>query len=270
MEVDGPNHDLHSGQYGGAIHNPLHALCEIIAQLHDKHGRIVIPGFYDRVRDWGHAARDYFRAIAPSDAQIKKNANVDAGHGETGYTLYERTTLRPSLDVNGISGGYEGIGNKAIVPSSASAKLGFRLVPNQRAAEIETLVRDHLARITPPTVHLRIRTISRADPATFDPAGRPLRAATRAYESGFGRAPILMRSGGTIPVANYFSKELGLPVVLMGFGLPTDRAHAPNERFGLSNFYRGIVTSVCFLSNLAKESSRQSTINDSALEEVFM
>jgi acetylornithine deacetylase/succinyl-diaminopimelate desuccinylase-like protein len=249
-EVSGPKHDLHSGNFGGAIHNPLQALCEMLASLHDARGRVSIPGFYARVRRWSPAERASMRRSGPSDRGILRDAQTAHGWGERGYTLYERTTLRPALTLNGITGGYGGPGVKAVIPARALAKLNFRLVVDQDPREIEELFRRHVARITPPTVRSTVRTVSRASPALIDPRHPAMRAAAIAYRKAFGRAPALIRSGGTIPAVSLFQKDLGIPSVLMGFALPDSRIHAPNERFHLPNFRRGIDASIWFLHAL--------------------
>lgn len=252
LTVQGPEHDLHSGSFGGAVHNPLQALCEIIAKLHDGQRRIAIPGFYDRVRLLNEREREAMWRAGPSDAQILADARSDRPWGERGYSLYERTTARPSLTVNGITGGYQGPGGKGIVPARAVAKLSFRLVPDQDPGEVERLFRQHLARITPATVRATLRTLSRAAPAVVDPQHPAMRAAALAYRRGFGAKPAFLRSGGTIPILPAFQRELGIPTVLMGFALPDDRMHAPNEKFHIPNFFKGIETSIWFLDRLAR------------------
>jgi acetylornithine deacetylase/succinyl-diaminopimelate desuccinylase-like protein len=250
LEVAGQKSDLHSGNFGGAAHNPLQALCEIIAKLHDADRRIAIPGFYDRVRRWGGAEREFMAANGPSDEQILRDAKAELGWGERGYSLYERTTIRPSLSVTGVTGGYQGEGVKAVIPSRATAKLNFRLVPDQDPAEIERLFRSHIARVTPPTVRTTVRSFLAARPALIDRRHPVMRAAARAYEHGFGASPVFLRSGGTIPIVNHFQELLGAPTALMGFALPDDRIHAPNEKFHLPNFYRGIATCIRFLAEV--------------------
>jgi acetylornithine deacetylase/succinyl-diaminopimelate desuccinylase-like protein len=247
LEVSGPQTDLHSGSFGGAIHNPLQALCEIIAKLHDANGRIAIPGFYDCVRRWSEAEREFMAESGPRDAQILRDARTRQAWGERGYSLYERTTLRPALSLTGIAGGYQGPGVKAIIPSRATAKLNFRLVPDQNPPDIEQLVREYLTEITPPTVRSRVRTHLMARPALLNRRHPAMRAAARAYRRGFGQAPVFLRSGGTIPVVNMFQELFGIPTVLMGFALPDDRLHGPNEKFHLPNFHRGITTCIWFL-----------------------
>ncbi len=251
IEVTGPGHDLHSGNFGGAVHNPLQALCEILAQLHDSAGHVAIPGFYDRVLPATPRERRYMARTGPSDAEILRDAQVEEAWGETEYTLYERITLRPALTINGITGGYQGPGGKSVIPSHAIAKLNLRLVSCQDPAEIDRLLRQHIARITPPTVKTIVRSEPGAKPALVNPGHPAIRTAAQAYRKAFGSAPVFLRSGGTIPIVNSFQKILGLPTVLMGFALPGDRMHAPNEKFHLPSFYRGIATSVWFLQMIA-------------------
>ncbi len=188
----------------------------------------------------------------PSDAQILRDAQVGQGLGERGYTLYERTTIRPVFTVNGIIGGYQGPGSKAVIPAGAVAKLSFRLVPDQDPAEISRLFREHFARLTPPTVRSSVRTNFMAKPALVNRRHPGTRAALVAYHKGLGATPVFLRSGGTIPIVNAFQAMLGIPTVLMGFALPDDRMHAPNEKFHLPNFYHGIATSVWFLAEIGK------------------
>jgi acetylornithine deacetylase/succinyl-diaminopimelate desuccinylase-like protein len=230
LEARGPQRELHSGVFGGAIHNPLQALCEMIARLHDSHGRVGIPGFYDRVRQWDARERAYMREVGPSDARMLRDAGATKAWGEPGYSLYERTTVRPALTVSGVVGGYDGPGVKAAVPTRAVAKLNFRLAPDQDPREIDKLFREYIARIAPLGVRTRIRTLMCAEPALVDRSHPALMAAARAYHRAFGAPAVFLRNGGTIPVVNLLQKRLEIPVVLMGFGLPDDRARvAPHE-----------------------------------------
>ena len=251
LEITGAPHDLHSGNYGGAVGNPLRALCEIIAGLHDDDGRVRVPGFYDRVRRWGREERAYMARFGPTDEEILRHAGVARGCGERGFTSYERTTVRPALNVTGLAGGHQGEGGKSIVPSRAVAKIDIRLVPDQEPAEVERLFRAHVCRLTPPCVRASVRTFFRTRPALVDRAHPSMRAAFAAYRHGFGVAPVFVRSGGSIPVVNEFQEQLGAPTVLMGFALPDDRIHAPNEKFHLPNFFRGVRTCVRFLREVA-------------------
>jgi acetylornithine deacetylase/succinyl-diaminopimelate desuccinylase-like protein len=250
LEARGPRRELHSGVFGGAVHNPLQALCEIIARLHDRQGLIGIPGFYDRVRKWDPRERGYMREAGPSDAKMLHNAGAIKPWGESGYSLYERTTIRPALTVSGVVGGYQGPGVKAAIPTCAVAKLNFRLVPDQDPREIDRLFREYVARITPPGVRTDIRTLMCANPALVDRTHPAIVAAARAYHQAFGAPTIFLRNGGTIPVVNLIHEILRIPVVLMGFGLPDDRIHGPNEKFHLPNFHKGIATSIWFLAEM--------------------
>jgi acetylornithine deacetylase/succinyl-diaminopimelate desuccinylase-like protein len=251
LTVYGPPRDIHSGAFGGAIHNPIQALSEILARLHDQQGRIAIPGFYDRVRRWGASERAQMAQQGPSHEQILRDAGTDQGWGEAGYSLYERTTIRPALTLNGIRGGYQGPGGKGIIPARASAKLSFRLVPDQEPAMIERLVRRHLAQITPPTVRTTLHTYQRAQPVLIDRHHPAMQAAVAAYRRGFGVPPVFLRSGGSIPVVNTLQTLLGIPTVLMGFALPDDGMHGPNEKFELRQFEQGIATAIHFLQEVA-------------------
>jgi acetylornithine deacetylase/succinyl-diaminopimelate desuccinylase-like protein len=252
INVHGPEQELHSGNFGGAIHNPVQALCEIVAKLHDKNGRVAIPGFYDRVRVWSDQERAFMKRNGPADEKILRDAKAKRKWGEHGYTLYERTTIRPALTLNGIAGGYQGKGGKSVIPAWAMVKINIRLVPDQDPHEIESIVREHIANITPSTVRSNVRTVNAGYPAVLDRNNPAMRAAARAYVRGFNRSPVLLRSGGSIPIVNTFQKTLGIPTVLMGFALPDDRIHAPNEKFHLPNLYRGIVTCLSFLGELKK------------------
>jgi acetylornithine deacetylase/succinyl-diaminopimelate desuccinylase-like protein len=251
LEVRGPEHDLHSGIFGGAVHNPLQVLCEIIGRLHKKDGKVAIPGFYDKVRVWSDRERNYMSQTGPTEAELLRNGQVDQAWGEPHFTAYERTTIRPSLSVNGILGGYQGNGPKAVIPAKALAKLSFRLVPDQDPQEIDGLFRQYVAAIAPPAVHTSVRTQFLAPPALLPRDHPALQAAVAAYRHGFGRKPVFLRSGGTIPVVNLLYETLHIPTVLMGFALPDDRMHGPNEKFYLPNFFNGITTSICFLSEVA-------------------
>ena len=252
LEVKGPPHELHSGNFGGAVHNPLQALCEMIARLHDGRGRVAIPGFYDDVRRWGEEERTFMERTGPTDEQILQDAKVDQGWGESGFSLYERTTVRPALTLNGMAAGHQGPGAKSIIPARAVVKLSFRLVPNQDPQKIAQLFRDHIERITPPAVRSSVRTFSAIKPALVDRNHPSVRAAAFAYKKGFGALPVFLRSGGSIPVVTTFQEILRCPAVLMGFGMPDDHIHGPNEKFYLPNFYNAIATSIWYLAVAAK------------------
>ena len=252
LEVRGPKQDLHSGNFGGVIHNPLQALCEILASMHDAEGRVSIPGFYDKVREWSGREREYMKRTGPQDGAILRDAGVSHPWGEAEFSLYERITIRPALTLNGIGGGYQGAGIKTVIPSRALAKLSIRTVPDQQAREIEDVLRDHIRRITPPAVTANLRTLAISNPALVNRNHPALSAAAVAYRRGFGSSPVFLRSGGSVPAASIFQKTLGIPTVLMGFALPDDHLHAPNEKFHLPNFFRGIETCIWYLDAAAR------------------
>jgi acetylornithine deacetylase/succinyl-diaminopimelate desuccinylase-like protein len=257
LEVYGPKQDLHSGNFGGAVHNPLQALCEIIASLHDAEGRVTVPGFYEKVREWSAEEREYMERTGPKDSEILRDAGVAQAWGEPGYSLYERVTIRPALTLNGISGGYQGAGIKTVIPARALGKISLRLVPDQDPPEIAQLLHEHIERVAPATVSVRVRTLGASNPALVNRNYPALRAAAFAYEKGFGARPVFLRSGGSVPAASIFQKTLGIPTVLMGFALPDDHVHAPNEKFHLPNFYRGIETSIWYLAAAAKLAAKR-------------
>lgn len=247
--VTGPDHDLHSGAFGGAVCNPANTLCEIIAALKDRDGHITIPGFYDNVRlDAGERET---LARVPFDAEaFRREAGVEQLWGEAGYTTLERIAARPTLDVNGIWGGFTGEGGKTIIPSRASAKISMRLVPDQDPQRIFQLFSEYVKKLAPPEVHVEVRDLHGAVPVLIDRNIPEMQAVVVAYEKGFGKTPVFTREGGTIPVVGMFGEKLGIPTILMGFGLPDDRLHSPNEKFSIDNFYRGIRTSIYFMEAL--------------------
>ncbi|MBN1976068.1 MAG: dipeptidase [Anaerolineae bacterium] len=250
VEVTGPDHDLHSGIYGGAVCNPINALCRMIAKLQDDEGHIAIPGFYDRVRALDADERAEL-AKAPFDREAwLAEAGVKADWGELGYTIVERTTARPTLDVNGIWGGYIEPGAKTVLPGKAFAKISTRLVPDQDPARITQLIRDYLLEIAPPEVSVEVRSLHSADSAIVRRDSPAMQAAFQAYAEVFGKEPIFERGGGSIPVVATLQKVLGIETILMGFGLPDDRLHSPNEKLHLPNFYKGIETVIHFMEML--------------------
>ncbi len=250
VKVVGPDHDLHSGIYGGAVLNPLNALCRMIAQLQDAEGHITIPGFYDKVRPLTADERLELAKVPFDEAMWCKEAGVKTAWGEPEYTVIERTTARPTLDVNGIWGGYIQPGAKTVLPSEAYAKISMRLVPDQEPKEIARLVQDYLMQIAPPAVTVEVRDLHGGDAAIVRRDSPAMQAAFRAYAETFGVAPILVREGGSIPVVATFQKALGIETILMGFGLPDDRLHSPNEKFHIPIFYKGIETVIRFWEGL--------------------
>jgi len=252
MDITGPARDLHSGSFGGGIDNPLNVLGHVIARLKDPNGRVLIPGFYDKVRALSPEEREVLAQLPVDEAAWLAETGAPQVWGEPEYTLVERLGARPTLDVHGIIGGYTGPGGKTVLPSTVHCKLSMRLVPDQDPEEIAQLFRDYVQSIVPPTVTVTINGRGGA-PATITDLHIPaMQAAVAAIEASFGKAPVFMREGGSIPVVGQFQEYLGLETVLMGFGLPDDRIHAPNERYYLPNFYRGIETSIRFLTEYAR------------------
>jgi len=242
VEVTGPNRDLHSGLYGGAVANPINVLTKMIASLHDENNHITIPGFYDNVEDLSRAERDEMAKAPFSLEDYKKALDIDAVYGEEGYTTNERNSIRPTLDVNGIWGGYTGEGAKTVIASKAYAKISMRLVPDQDWLEITDLFKTHFENIAPKGVTVKVTPHhgGQAYVTPIDSIG--YKAASKAYEDTFGKIPIPQRSGGSIPIVALFEKELKSKTILMGFGLDSDAIHSPNEHFGLFNYYKGIET----------------------------
>jgi acetylornithine deacetylase/succinyl-diaminopimelate desuccinylase-like protein len=253
VEVTGPNRDLHSGLYGGAVANPVNMLAKMIASLTGDNNRITIPGFYDDVLEAGPDERKEM-SRAPFDSEkYKKEIDVEELVGEAGYSTMERTGIRPSLDVNGIWGGYTGEGAKTILPSKAYAKISMRLVPNQNSKKIDELFIRHFESIAPPGVKVSVRVLHGGE-GYVSPVDNPAyRAASRAYEETFGKKPIPFRSGGSIPIISLFEKVLGVKTILMGFGLESDAIHSPNENFPVWNFYKGIETIPLFYKYYLEE-----------------
>lgn len=242
VEVIGPNKDLHSGVYGGAVANPVNILCEMIASLKDEKNAIAIPGFYDKVATVSGGDRAQMNK-APFDlGNYKKALEIEEIHGEEGYTTLERTSIRPTLDVNGIWGGYIGEGAKTVLPSKANAKISMRLVPNQDPDEITEMFTKHFESIAPPSVKVTVTPHHGGYPAVTPTDTPEYKAAHLALEKTFGSAPIPQRSGGSIPIVALFEEVFGVKSVLMGFGLDSDDIHSPNEHYGLFNYYKGIET----------------------------
>jgi len=242
VEVTGPNRDLHSGVYGGGVANPINTLCDMISSMKDKDGRITIDGFYDQVEELSQQERAML-AEAPFDEEaFKKELKIDATSGEKGYTTPERTSIRPTLDVNGIWGGYIGEGAKTVLPSKAFAKISMRLVPNQSSEEITEKFRKHFLKIAPPSVKVEVRPHHGGEPVVTPIDSKEYLAAAMAMEKTFGKKPVPARGGGSIPIVASFENILGLKSVLMGFSLDTDDIHSPNEHFGIFNFLKGIET----------------------------
>ncbi len=242
VEVTGPNKDLHSGVYGGAVGNPINILCELITSIKDTNGKITIPGFYDDVIEVSKEDRIEM-AKAPFDlSEYKNELGVEDVTGENGFSTLERTSIRPTLDVNGMWGGYTGEGAKTVLPSKAFAKISMRLVPNQNSQKISDLFASHFKKIAPKTVKVKVTYHHGGEPIVTSSSSPAYKAASRAMETSFGKKPIPVRGGGSIPIVALFKKELGLDSILMGFGLDSDDIHSPNEKYGVFNYLKGIET----------------------------
>lgn len=242
VEVTGPNRDLHSGLYGGAVANPVNILCQMIASLHDENNHITIPGFYDKVDELSRDERDEMGRAPFSHEKYCEALDIADTHGEKGYTTMERASIRPTLDVNGIWGGYTGEGAKTVIASKAYAKISMRLVPNQVSDEITELFQKHFESIAPKSVKVKVKPHHGGEAAVTPIDSEEYKAASMAMEKGFGKKPIPIRSGGSIPIVALFEKELGLKTMLMGFGLDSDAIHSPNEHYGVFNYFKGIET----------------------------
>jgi len=242
VEVTGPNRDLHSGVYGGAVANPATILAKMIASLHDENNHITIPGFYDKVQELSAEDRAALNAAPFDEEAYKKDLGINDVWGEKGYTTIERTGIRPTLEVNGIWGGYTGEGSKTVLPSKAFAKISMRLVPEQDWHEISDLFTKHFEAIAPKSVTVKVTKHHGGSPYVTPTDSVAFKAAQQAINATFGKEPIPVRGGGSIPIVALFESVLGLKTVLMGFGLDSDNLHSPNEKYGLANFYKGIET----------------------------
>lgn len=249
VEVTGPNRDLHSGLYGGGVANPINILCKMIASLTDENNHITIPGFYDDVIEVNQKERAEMAKAPFDDEEYKKSIGIDAVYGEKGYSTSERLGIRPSLDVNGIWGGFTGEGAKTIIPSKAYAKISMRLVPNQYSKNIDKLFEEHLKVIAPKGVKVKVEALHGGEPYV-SPIDLPAyQAAADAMETTLGKKPIPKRSGGSIPIISLFERTLDVKSILIGFGLESDAIHSPNENYPLENFFKGIETIPYFYQN---------------------
>jgi acetylornithine deacetylase/succinyl-diaminopimelate desuccinylase-like protein len=242
VEVTGPNRDLHSGLYGGAVANPINILAKMIASLHDENNQITIPGFYSKVEELSAGEREQFKKIPFSLESYQNALDIESVYGEKGFSTLERKSIRPTLDINGIWGGYTGEGAKTVIASKAYAKISMRLVPNQKSEEITKLFMDHFVSIAPKGVTVKITPHHGGEAYVMHPDGLEFQAASKAYVEAFGKAPIPVRDGGSIPIVALFEDTLQSKTVLMGFGLDSDAIHSPNEHFGVFNFLKGIET----------------------------
>ncbi len=252
VKLTGPDRDLHSGMYGGAIHNPINALSKMIAGLHDENHRVTIPGFYDNVIDLTQEERDTFAALPFDEKEWAESVGVTSTKTEAGYTAYEGISARPTLDVNGIWGGYIGEGAKTVLPSYAAAKISMRLVPNQQPGEITKKIRAYFEQHCPPTMKLEFKDLHGGKGAIVDTKHPAMQAAAKALEDSYGKQPFFTREGGSIPVVAEFKELLGIDTVLMGFGLDEDAIHSPNESFGMDRFREGILSAIRFFSYYAE------------------
>jgi len=255
VEVTGPNRDLHSGLYGGAAPNPINILCEMIASLKDEDQRITVDGFYDDVVELSREERAAMAEAPFSEDEYKKSIDIGAVEGEKGYSAPERMSIRPTLDVNGMWGGYIGDGAKTVIASKATAKISMRLVPNQDSEQITALFTKHFEAIAPPSVKVKVTPMHGGEAAVTPTDSAAYQAASAAMEATFGRKPVPFRGGGSIPIVSSFERILGLKTVLMGFGLDSDAIHSPNEHYGVFNYFKGIETIPLFHEHFARLSA---------------
>ncbi|MEL7497037.1 MAG: dipeptidase [Planctomycetota bacterium] len=255
LNLKGPNRDLHSGSFGGSVNNPANALCEMLSQLKDAEGKVLIPGFYDNVLPLDDREREQFASLNFSDEEYKKEMGVDETFGEQGYTTLERRWARPTFDVNGLWSGYQGEGAKTVLPAEAGAKFSFRLVPNQDKETLAAALKTMLENICPPGIQMELEILHGAPGFVLSLDSPYMDAAARAIESGFGTRPVFIRSGGSIPVVNNFKSLLGIDTLLLGWGQDDDDPHSPNEKFTLDDYHRGIHASACLWDEIAKINS---------------
>jgi acetylornithine deacetylase/succinyl-diaminopimelate desuccinylase-like protein len=242
VEVTGPNRDLHSGIYGGAVANPITILCQMIASCHDVNNHITIPGFYDDVVKVTSDERALMSKAPYDEREYREDLGVQQLWGEEGYTTNERTGIRPTLEVNGIWGGYTGEGAKTVLPSKATAKISARLVPNQSSQKITNLLLGYFRKLAPPSVTVNAFEHHGGEPYMTPIDSTAYKAAAKAIKATFGKEPIPVRGGGSIPICSILEKELGIKIVFMGFGLDSDNLHSPNEKYNIKNYYKGIET----------------------------
>ena len=253
VEVTGPNRDLHSGLYGGAVANPLNILAKMVASLHDDNGQITVEGFYDGVEIVSTEERALMAKAPFSQDEFKESIGIGDVWGEEGYSTPERTSIRPTLDVNGMWGGYIGEGAKTVIPSKAYAKISMRLVPGQNPEAITEKFIKHFTAIAPPSVAISVTSHHGGLPYVTHTTNPAYQAASKAYEKTFGKAALPVRSGGSIPIVALFEQQLGAKSILMGFGLDSDAIHSPNEHYGVFNYFKGIETIPYFYENYAKQ-----------------
>ena len=253
VEITGPNRDLHSGLYGGAVANPINILCDMVSSLHDEKRKITIPGFYDNVEVLSKSEREIMAKAPFNIEKYKEELDIKDVYGEKEFRTIERNSIRPTLDVNGIWGGYIGEGAKTVIASKAYAKISMRLVPNQSSDEITNLFKKHFESIAPAGVKVKVTPHHGGEPYVSPLNEKGYKSASKAMKKTFGKEPIPVRSGGSIPIVALFESELGLKSILMGFGLDSDAIHSPNEHYGLFNFYKGIETIPYFFKYFAEK-----------------
>jgi acetylornithine deacetylase/succinyl-diaminopimelate desuccinylase-like protein len=252
IDVQGPARDLHSGAYGGVVHNPALALAQIISKLHNADNSIAVPGFYDDVIPMTVDERTELAKLDMDEGALRAEIGIPQSWGEAGYTLYERIGARPTMEINGFVSGFYGEGSKTVLPAKAMAKISCRLVANQTPQRIYELVKAYVASITPPGVISEVKLLNVGDPSYNDRESDEVKAAERAYEKGWGKRPIFMRTGGTLPILATFRRELGINSILLDYGLIADGAHGPDEHYDLEMYHKGIATSIAFLYEYAK------------------
>src|SRR5687767_14149170 len=252
LEVTGPNRDLHSGVYGGAVGNPITILAKMIASLHDENNHVTIPGFYDDVVEVSAEERKKLNAAPFDEKEYKDDLGVKELWGEKGFSTIERTGVRPTMELNGIWGGYTGEGSKTVLPAKAFAKISARLVPDQDSDKMTDLIINHLKKIAPPGVVVEAKPHHGGEPYMTPIDSKAYKAAAAAIKDTFGKEPIPVRGGGSIPICSLFEQELGIKIVFMGFGLDSDNLHSPNEKFNLDNYYKGIETIPYFHKHFAE------------------
>ena len=252
INVTGPNRDLHSGSYGGGVDNPINTLAHIISKLKDEKGKILIDGFYDDVIDMTSEEREEYSNLPFDEKKYKEGLEIDEVFGEEGYSTLERVSARPTLDCNGIWGGFSGEGAKTVLPSKAGAKISMRLVPNQQPEKIEKLFEKYVKKIAPRSVKVEVKALHGGMGAITPLDSPAMKAALTAMEMAYGKRPLFTREGGSIPVVNVFQTILNAPTILLGFGLPDENPHSPDEHFDLDNFHRGIKTCAHYLNELSK------------------
>jgi acetylornithine deacetylase/succinyl-diaminopimelate desuccinylase-like protein len=252
IDVTGPNRDLHSGSYGGAIDNPINALSEIISKLKNEDGKILIDGFYDDVIPLNEKEREEFKRLPFNEEEFKKDLEIYELFGEKGYTTTERLSARPTLDCNGIWGGYQGEGAKTVLPAKAGAKISMRLVPNQEPKKVAKLFIDYINKIAPNSIKINVTDLHGGKPSVTPIDTPAIKAAIKALKMGYGVEPVFMKEGGSIPIVNSFKEILNADTVLLGFGLPDENAHSPNEHLDLDNFHKGILSITHYFKELSK------------------